>query len=80
MGLIWEGIKEALRLLFTLDPEVLRITFLSLKVSVTATLVSLFLGVGAGLLIALNRFPGKHLSSPSSTRAWVCPRWWWASS
>ena len=61
MGLIWEGIKEALRLLFTLDPEVLRITLLSLKVSVSATLVSLFLGIGAGLLIALNRFPGKPL-------------------
>jgi tungstate transport system permease protein len=26
-----------------------------------ATLVSLVLGLGAGLLIALNRFPGKHL-------------------
>jgi len=62
MGLIWEGIKEALRLLVTLDPEVLRITFLSLKVSLTATLVSLFLGVGAGLVISLNRFPGKHLA------------------
>ncbi len=61
MELIWEGIKEALRLIFSLDPEVLRITLLSLKVSVSATLVSLFLGVGAGLLIALNRFPGKHL-------------------
>lgn len=61
MELIWEGIKEALRLIFSLDPEVLRITLLSLKVSVSATLISLFLGVGAGLLIALNRFPGKHL-------------------
>jgi len=61
MELIWEGLKEALRLLFTLDPEVLGITLLSLKVSVSATLVSLFLGIGAGLVIALNRFPGKHL-------------------
>jgi ABC-type tungstate transport system substrate-binding protein len=37
--LIWEGIKEAFRLLFTLDPEVLGITWLSLKVSGLATLV-----------------------------------------
>lgn len=61
MELIWEGIKEALRLILSLDPEVLKITLLSLKVSVSATLISLFLGVGTGLLIALNRFPGKHL-------------------
>jgi tungstate transport system permease protein len=61
MDLIWEGIKEALRLLFTLDPEVLGITVLSLKVSVLATFISMFLGIGVGLLIALNRFPGKRL-------------------
>ncbi len=61
MELIWEGIKEALRLIFSFDPEVLKITLLSLKVSVSATLISLFLGVGSGMLIALNRFPGKHL-------------------
>jgi tungstate transport system permease protein len=61
MELIWEGIKEAIRLLFTLDPEVLGITYLSLKVSILATFISMFLGIGAGLLIALNRFPGKHL-------------------
>ena len=52
MELIWEGIKEALRLLCTLDPEVLGITFLSLKVSVLATLISLFLGIGTGIVLA----------------------------
>ena len=33
MGLILEGIKKAFWLLVTGDPEVLRITFLSLQVS-----------------------------------------------
>jgi len=61
MDLIWEGIKEALRLLFTLDREVLGITLLSLALSGLATLVSLVLGVSMGVVLALNRFPGRRL-------------------
>jgi tungstate transport system permease protein len=61
MDLIWEGIKEALRLLFTLDHEVLSITLLSLVLSGLATLLSLILGVAAGVVLALNRFAGRRL-------------------
>ena len=61
MGLIWEGIKQALELLWTLDPEVLGITLFSLKVSILATLASLALGGGAGVALALSSFPGKRL-------------------
>ena len=61
MDLIWEGFKEALRLLFTLDREVLSITALSLALSGLATLVSLVLGVSLGVVLALNRFPGKRM-------------------
>ena len=61
MDLIWEGVKEALRLLFTLDREVLGITLLSLALSGAATLVSLVLGVSTGVVLALHDFPGKRL-------------------
>lgn len=61
MDLIWEGLRKALELLLTLDPEVLRITLLSLKVSGIATLLSVVLGLGLALLVALNEFPGKRL-------------------
>jgi tungstate transport system permease protein len=61
LELIWEGIKKACELLWTLDPEVLGITAFSLKVSLLATLISLVLGIGVGLLLALNTFPGKRL-------------------
>ncbi|BDU75159.1 ABC transporter permease [Mesoterricola sediminis] len=61
MELIWEGIKKAVELLWSLDPEVLGITFFTLKVTVLATLVSLVLGLGAGTALALNTFPGKRL-------------------
>jgi len=61
MDLIIEGIKEAFRLLFTLDPEVLGITWLSLKVSGIATIISLFIGITLGTVVALTRFPGRRL-------------------
>jgi len=48
MDLILEGIKKAFWLLVSFDPEVLGITFLSLKVSGTATLISLFIGISVG--------------------------------
>jgi tungstate transport system permease protein len=61
MELIWEGLRKALELLFKLDPEVLRITWLSLEISCTATLISLVIGLSMALAVALNEFPGKRL-------------------
>jgi tungstate transport system permease protein len=62
MDLIFEGIKKAFWLIITFDPEVMGITFLSLKVSGIATLISLVLGISTGTLIALARFPGRKLA------------------
>lgn len=61
MDLILEGIKKAFWLLVTFDPEVMSITFLSLKISGLATLISLFLGISIGAGIALTQFPGKKI-------------------
>jgi tungstate transport system permease protein len=59
MDLIAEGIYKAFVLLLTVDPEVLRITLLSLSVSGIATLISLILGISLGIFIALKEFTGK---------------------
>lgn len=59
MDLILEGLVTALQLLWSLDPEVLGITWLSLKVSGTATIISVVLGISTGMVVALTRFPGK---------------------
>ena len=61
MELILTGIKEAFRLLVTLDEEILRVTLLSLQISGSATLISLIVGVSTGTAIALSDFPGKRL-------------------
>ena len=61
MDLVLEGILQAFRLLVSLDPEVLRITLLSLEVSGIATFVSLLIGISVGTLVALTHFRGKQL-------------------
>ena len=59
MGLILEGIYKAFYLLFTLDPEVMGVTLLSLQISGTATLISLMMGISVGTAVALTEFPGR---------------------
>jgi tungstate transport system permease protein len=61
MELIFEGIKRAFILLFTFDPEVMSITFLSLKISGAATFISLLIGISVGTSVALSTFPGKKI-------------------
>ena len=61
MELIFEGIRRAFWLIVTFDPEVMGITLLSLKVSGIATLISLMIGIIVGAVVALTRFPGRHL-------------------
>jgi tungstate transport system permease protein len=60
MDLLWEGIRKAIYLIVTGDPEVMGIMWLSLKVSGTATLVSLLIGIGGGTALALSQFPGRN--------------------
>ena len=62
MDLIFEGFTRAFQLLFQGDPEVLRITLLSLLVSGFATLVSLGIGIPTGVALALNKFPGRQFA------------------
>ncbi|MGH7364612.1 MAG: ABC transporter permease, partial [Candidatus Methylomirabilales bacterium] len=61
MDIIWEGTRQALHLVLTGDPEVWRITLLTLRVSGTALLFALALGLPAAAALALGRFPGRRL-------------------
>ncbi len=61
MDIIWQGIKQAFILIFTGDREVYEILFLTIKVSGSAVLFSMLLGVPTGIFVGLNRFFGKKL-------------------
>jgi tungstate transport system permease protein len=60
--LIWQGIFKAVELVFGGDSEVWAITWVSLKISGSATLISLLLGIPLGILLALSRFPGRAIA------------------
>jgi tungstate transport system permease protein len=62
VDLIWDGLKEAVRLLAHDDDDVYSIAMRSVYVSGVATLVSLVLGVGIGAVLAFRRFPGRLLA------------------
>ncbi len=59
MELILEGIVKAFQLVFGGDADVWAITWLSLIVSGTATLIALILGIPLGIGLAMTRFPGR---------------------
>lgn len=61
MGLIFEGLQTAWHLITSLDEEVWAVTLLSLKISCSATLISLLIGIPSGTLLALADFPGRRL-------------------
>lgn len=59
MNSMTEGFLKAFSLIYNLDQELLGIILLSLKVSGTALIISSIIGVPAGAVIGLKKFPGK---------------------
>ena len=59
MDLIWDGLREAVRLIATGDGDLFAIAVRSLFVSGISTLLSLAVGFSIGALLALTRFPGR---------------------
>ncbi len=59
MELIWDGIREAFRLIFTGDAQVYEIAFLSLTVSAAATGIALVIGLTIASLLAFRAPPGR---------------------
>ena len=61
MEVLGNAVVQAVRLLLSGDAEVWQVTLLSLRVSLTATAISLLVGVPLGTWLALARFPGRYL-------------------
>ncbi|MCL4386357.1 MAG: ABC transporter permease [Actinobacteria bacterium] len=59
MELITEGIKKAFILIFTGDREIFEIMLLTIRVSGISVIISMILGIPAGLIAGLNNFKGK---------------------
>ncbi|MDJ0829655.1 MAG: ABC transporter permease, partial [Desulfobacterales bacterium] len=61
MELLIDSFISALQLVLALDPEILTIVWVSLKVSGTSTLLASLMGVPLGFIIAFHTFAGKRL-------------------
>ena len=59
MGELFDGLREALRLIATGDEELFEIARRTLLVSGTATVLAMLVGVPAGYALARSRFPGR---------------------
>jgi tungstate transport system permease protein len=60
MDLVTEALADAIRLILSRDPELLRIAGLSLAVSGAAALLAGLLGVTLGAALHLGRWPGRR--------------------
>ena len=61
MDLLVDSFFSAILLLVSLDPEMVEIVLVSLRVSATSTLLAALIGLPLGFFIAIETFPGKRL-------------------
>lgn len=60
MSEIINGFIQAIELIITLDPEVLAITLRTLEISISSTLIGVFISIPLGGLIYFKNFRGKR--------------------
>lgn len=60
MGDLWEGLVTAMRLVWSLDPELIEIAARSLQVTVTAVAIASVLGLPLGAWLAVSRFRARR--------------------
>jgi tungstate transport system permease protein len=60
MDLLVDGSRQAIELIVRGDPELLRVTALSLVVSTIATTLAAICGIPLGAALAIGRFPGRR--------------------
>lgn len=63
MDYIFQGFKEALRLIISFDKEILEIVGLSLLVSTTSTIIASMISIPIGVYLGIKKFRGKKLLS-----------------
>ncbi|WP_449620384.1 ABC transporter permease [Robertmurraya sp. Marseille-Q9965] len=61
MDLLLDGLRRAMEMLASGDPEIYEITWRTLRISLTAILISTLIGIPLGILFGLTKFPGRKL-------------------
>lgn len=61
MGELWHSLVDAVHLIVSRDPEVVDVTWRSLRISVASTILAALICIPLGGLISFRSFPGKRL-------------------
>jgi len=61
MELLIDGLKKAIEMILSGDPEVFAITWLTLKVCLISILISTLIGLPLGIFLGLTRFRGRRI-------------------
>jgi tungstate transport system permease protein len=61
MDLLINGLIRAIEMIAAGDPEIYEVTWRTLRISLTAILISTFIGIPLGILLGLTKFPGRKL-------------------
>ncbi len=61
MDIIWQGVLEAVKLIFSGDAEIFEIVGLSLYVSFSSVIISACIGIPFGIIIGTYEFRGKGI-------------------
>ena len=61
MGIFLQSLADAFRLIISVDPEVVGITWLSLKVSGLAVICSSLIGIPLAFFLSMSKFPGRKV-------------------
>lgn len=62
MDIIWQGVLEAVKLIFSGDAEIFEIVGLSLYVSFSSVIISACIGIPVGIIIGTYEFRGKGVA------------------
>jgi tungstate transport system permease protein len=61
VSFLWEGLREALQLIWHHDPFLVHLLVVTLKVTAVSTGAGLAIGLPLGLWLGLGRFPGRNV-------------------
>ena len=61
MNFYSDSFKSAILLIFSLDRELLEVIAVSLRVSISSTIIAAVIGIPFGMIISLKEFPAKRL-------------------
>jgi tungstate transport system permease protein len=74
-----QSVGAALSLIGEADPELLGIVALSLRVSLTASIIALLISAPIGAWLAIARFPGRQAIIVLTNALLGLPPSWWVS-